>query len=84
MTYETREPGRIGALGYALMFAAAVGLAALVLHQFAVLLDRPEVRVSNTTGKCVEVVDHKARAEGRESEWSCDRPPKSYERVWVY
>lgn len=84
MTYETREPGRIGALGYALMFAAAVGLAALVLHQFAVLLDRPEVRVSYTTGKCVEVVGHKARAEGRESEWSCDRLPKSYEHVWVY
>lgn len=84
MTYETREPGRIGALGYARMFAAAVGLAALVLHQFAVLLDRPEVRVSYTTGKCVEVVDHKARAEGRESEWSCDRLPKSYESVWVY
>ena len=40
MTYETREPGRIGALGYALMFAAAVGLAALVLHQFAALLDK--------------------------------------------
>lgn len=84
MTYETREPGRIGALGYALMFAAAVGLAALVLHQFAALLDRPEVRISYATGKCVEVVDHKARAEGRESEWSCDRLPESYERVWVY
>lgn len=84
MTYETREPGRIGALGYALMLAAAVGLAALVLHQFATLLDRPEVRVSCATGKCVEVVDHKARAEGRESEWSCDRLPESYERVWVY
>lgn len=84
MTYDTREPGRIGALGYALMFAVAVVLAALVLHQFAALLDRPEVRVSYTTGKCVEVVDHKALAEGRESEWSCDRPPESYERIWVY
>ena len=60
MTYETREPGRIGARGYALMVAAAVGLAALVLHQFAALLGRPEVRVSYATGKCVEVVDHKA------------------------
>ena len=84
MTYDTREPGRIGALGYALRFAAAVALAALVLHQFAALLDRPEVRVSYSTGECVEVVDHKARAEGRKSEWSCDRLPESYERVWVY
>lgn len=84
MTYETREPGRIGALGYALMFAAAVVLAALVLHQFIALLDRPEVRVSYVTGKCMEVVDHKARAEGRKSEWSCDQLPEFYERVWVY
>ena len=63
MTYDTRKPGRIGALGYALMFAVAVVLAALVLHQFAALLDRPEVRVSYTTGKCVEVVDYKALAD---------------------
>lgn len=84
MTYKTREPGSIGELGYALTFAAAIGLAALVLHQFATLLDRPEVRVSSATGKCVEVVDHKARAESRKSEWSCNRLPESYERVWVY
>ena len=84
MTYETREPGRLGALGYTLIFAVAVGLAVLVLHQFATLLDRPEVQVSYRTGKCVKVVDHKARAEGRQSEWSCDRLPESYERVWVY
>jgi hypothetical protein len=84
MTYDTRAPGRIGALGYALMFAAAVALAVLVLNQFAALLDRPEVRVSYATGKCVEVVDHKALAEGRESKWSCDRLPESYEHVWVY
>ena len=84
MTYDTREPGRIGALDHALMFAVAVVLAALALHQFAALLDRPEVRVSHRTGKCVEVVDHKALAEGRESEWSCDRLPESYERIWVY
>lgn len=82
--YEAREPGRMGALGYALMFATAIGLAALVLYQLAALLDRPEVQVSYRTGKCVKVVDHKARAEGRQSEWSCDRLPESYERVWVY
>lgn len=84
MTYKTNEPGRLGALSYALMFAAALGLAVLVLHQFAALLDRPEVRVSYLTGECIEVVDHKALAEGRESEWSCDRLPESYERIWVY
>lgn len=84
MMYKANEPGRLGALGYVLMFAVALGLAALVLHQFAALLDRPEVRVSYLTSECVEVVDHKARAEGRESEWSCDRLPESYERVWVY
>ena len=71
-------------LGYAA--AAAVAIAVLVGfgHRLLEVLDMPEVRVSYSTGKCVEVVDHKARAEGRESEWSCDRLPGPYEHVWVY
>lgn len=83
MTYKTREPGRIGALGYTLMFAAAVGLAALMLHQFAALLDRPEVHQSYWTKECVRVDDPAAEHEGREP-YTCDRLPEKYRRVWVY
>lgn len=43
----------------------------------------PEVRESYRTGRCVEVVDHRARHEGRKSEWSCDNLPPEYDRVWV-
>lgn len=61
---------------------ALAGAAALVLTA-AKVLDRPEVHVSWTTDKCVRVVDPNAEAEGRKSEWSCGRLPRSYEHVWV-
>lgn len=83
MQYETKTRSA-GWLGYVAVFVAVAMLTLLVLHQFIVLLDRPEVHVSYSSGQCVEVVDHKAKHEGKPSEWSCDHLPKSYEHVWVY
>lgn len=83
MRYETKTRS-MGRLGYVAMFVAVAMLTLLVLHQFIVLLDRPEVHVSYSTGQCVEVVDHKAKHEGKQSEWSCDKLPETYERIWVY
>lgn len=70
-------------LGYTA--AAAVVIAVLVGfgHRLLEVLDMPEVRESYRTGRCVEVVDHRARHEGRKSEWSCDNLPPEYDRVWV-
>lgn len=79
----SNNPARVGVLSHAVLLVAVIGLVALTLHQLVVWLDRPEVQVSHTTGMCVEVVDYRARAEGRESEWSCDRLPESYQRIWV-
>lgn len=83
MQYETQTRG-MGRLGYLALFTAVGLLTVLVLHQFIVLLDRPEVHVSYSTGQCVEVVDHKAKHEGKTSPWSCDKLPETYERIWVY
>lgn len=47
-------------------------------------VDMPEVHVSSATGKCVRVVDFRAKDEGRESAYSCDRLPDKYDRVWVH
>lgn len=66
-----------------ILAAALLVLSVLVVNQFATLLDRPEVWVSYTTGKCVKVVDRKAMHEGSKSRWSCDRLPESYEHVLV-
>lgn len=65
--------------------AAAATIAVLVGfgHLLFEVLDMPEVRESYRTGRCVEVVDHRARREGRKSEWSCDNLPPEYDRVWV-
>lgn len=82
MQYETKTRS-MGRLGYAAMFVAVAMLTLLVLHQF-IVLDRPEVHVSYSTGQCVEVVDHKAKHEGKTSPWSCDKLPETYERIWVY
>lgn len=46
-------------------------------------VDMPEVHVSSATGECVAVVDFRTKDEGRESEYSCDRLPDRYDRVWV-
>lgn len=78
----SRNRGR-ALLGYlALMLVAALS-AGLAVRSVVEALDLPEVRVSYGTGQCVEVVDHRALHHGVESEWSCDRLPPRYERVWV-
>lgn len=65
---------------------SAAGLAALVgfcAWAFLQAADMPEVHVSHSTGECVEVVDFRAEAEGRRSEYDCGRLPERYDRVWV-
>lgn len=73
-----------GVLAGCLVVLAVVLVVGLVLQQFLALLDRPQVYVENPSGRCVRVVDPKAEAEHRKSEWSCHRLPDRYERVWVY
>jgi hypothetical protein len=65
--------------------ASLMALAILAALAWSVVdwLDRPEVQVSYETGRCVAVRDYKAEYEGRVSEWSCDKLPERYERVWV-
>jgi len=42
------------------------------------ILNMPDVHVSHSTGKCVEVLNY---AEG--DRYSCDNLPSKYNRVWV-
>lgn len=78
----SRNRGRATPGDLALMLVAALS-AGLAARSVVEALDLPEVRVSYGTGQCVEVVDHRALHHGVESEWSCDRLPPRYERVWV-
>lgn len=82
MLYNTRTHSFSG-VSYGMLVVVVLGLAALAISQVADILDRPEVRVSHSTGQCVEVKDYKAEHEGLPSKWSCDNLPSSYERVWV-
>lgn len=71
-------------LTYALCVLALLLMGCALIHSFAKVLDLPEVRESWSEKKCVEVLDPAAEAEGRKSEWSCDRLPEKYRHVWVY
>lgn len=67
---------------------AAFGLvaslfAALLFIVLSAQLNKPEVHVSWTTGKCVRVVDPRAEREGAASKWSCANKPTDYDLVWV-
>lgn len=68
-------------LAYAVATLLAVATAILLAFHFS---DIPEVYVSHTTNKCVEVRDPASQATGRESEWSCTNLPPRYEQVWTY
>lgn len=70
-------------LGYLALMLVVALCAGLAVRGVVDALDLPEVRVSYGIGQCVEVVDHRALHHGVESEWSCDRLPPRYERVWV-
>lgn len=70
-------------LGYLLGGAAALLVIAAVGHGVLDVLDAPEVHVSHSSGACVRVHDAKAEYERRPSEWSCNRLPPRYDRVWV-
>lgn len=82
MLKRNRGRALLGYLALMLVVALCAGLAVLGVVVVDAL-DLPEVRVSYGTGRCVEVVDHRAAHQGVESEWSCDRLPPRYERVWV-
>ncbi len=81
MAYSTKA---VGAMRYMVLSSITLMVAVFVVWQFAAMLDRPEVRVSAMTHECVEVIDHKANAEGKQSEWSCKKLPDRYDRVWVF
>lgn len=80
MLKKNRGRALLGYLAMRLVIALSAGL---LVRGVVDALDLPEVRVSYGTGQCVEVVDHVALHHGVESEWSCDRLPARYERVWV-
>lgn len=68
-----------------LWYILAIGLTTVgVLNSATAFLDRPEVRVTYPTEQCVEVVDYRAKAEKRKSDWSCDNLPPKYSRIYVY
>ena len=71
-------------LTYALAVLALLLMGCALIHSFAKVLDLPEVRESWSEKKCVKVLDPAAEAEGRKSEWSCDRLPDAYDLVWVH
>jgi hypothetical protein len=70
-------------LTQALCLLAVLLAGCVLIGSFAAALDRPQVHFSWGTQECVRVVDLKAEHEGVKSQWSCDRLPEKYERVWV-
>lgn len=64
-----------------MLLAVALMLFAVAVQGWRRLLDLPDVQVSESTGRCVRVIDYAAQERGEQSRFDCSHLPERYTRV---